>query len=286
MDKTPNPAAIASWQIQTAKARFSEVFRLARTEGPQRITRQGKEGVVMISEEQYERLTVKSRRPKSLVQFFRDSPLVGVELDLERDPDTGREVDLWVDLWAELWAIAMSGFLLDTNCVSELIRPEPEPCVLDWIDAADEATLYLSVLTLGEIRKGVAGLAQGRRRTRLETWLEVDLRARFSGRIVPVDAGVADRWGRLAADAKRQGKALPVIDGLLAATALHLNLTVVSRNARDFVAAHVPVLNPWEAWNFSAALLGMLNSCASNVTVVNIDNGFGAGYAASLMNRL
>jgi len=87
-------ATAASWQIQTAKARFSEVFRLARTEGPQRITRQGKEGVVMISEEQYERLTVKSRRPKSLVQFFRDSPLVGVELDLERDRDTGRDVDL------------------------------------------------------------------------------------------------------------------------------------------------------------------------------------------------
>src|ERR1700728_5285456 len=73
------------WQVQTAKARFSEVFRLARTAGPQRITRQGKEGVVMISEEQYERLTAKSHQPKSLVQFFRESPLVGVELNLERD---------------------------------------------------------------------------------------------------------------------------------------------------------------------------------------------------------
>jgi antitoxin Phd len=92
MEKTPNP--LAAWQLQTAKARFSEVFRLARTEGPQRITRQGKEGVVMISEEQYERLTTKSRRPKSLVQFFRDSPLVGVELDLERDRDTGRDLEL------------------------------------------------------------------------------------------------------------------------------------------------------------------------------------------------
>jgi len=141
----------------------------------------------------------------------------------------------------------MSGYLLDTNCVSELVRPEPEPSVIRWIEETDEATLYLSVLTLSEIRKGVAGLAQGRRRTRLETWLEVDLRARFSGRIVPIDAGIADRFGWLAAEAKRQGKALPVIDGLLAATALHLNLTVVSRNARDFVATHMPVLNPWEA---------------------------------------
>jgi antitoxin Phd len=83
-----------SWQVQTAKARFSEVFRRARTEGPQRITRQGKEGVVMVAEEQYDRLVGKSHQPKNLVQFFRQSPLVGVELDLERDRDPGRDVDL------------------------------------------------------------------------------------------------------------------------------------------------------------------------------------------------
>jgi prevent-host-death family protein len=93
---TLNPALIArhDWQIQTAKAKFSEVFRLARTEGPQRITRQGKEGVVMISDEQYDRLMVKSHQPKSIAQFFRESPLVGVQLDLERDKDTGRDIDL------------------------------------------------------------------------------------------------------------------------------------------------------------------------------------------------
>ena len=82
------------WQLQTAKAKFSEVFRLARSEGPQRITRQGKEGVVMISDEQYDRLVVKSRQPKSIVQFFRESPLVGVDLDLERDRDKGRDIEL------------------------------------------------------------------------------------------------------------------------------------------------------------------------------------------------
>jgi antitoxin Phd len=85
---------VQTWQVQTAKARFSEVFRLARTEGPQHITRQGKEGVVMISDEQYDRLIAKSRQPKSIVQFFRESPLVGVELDLERDKDTGRDIEL------------------------------------------------------------------------------------------------------------------------------------------------------------------------------------------------
>ena len=140
----------------------------------------------------------------------------------------------------------MSGFLLDTNCVSELVRVKPEPRVLEWMDAAEESLLYLSVLTLGEIRKGLAALPQSRRRTRLEAWLEVDLRGRFSGRILPVDAAVADRWGLLAAQARRNGAPLPIVDGLLAATALHYNLTMVSRNVCDFAAARVTVLNPWE----------------------------------------
>ena len=140
----------------------------------------------------------------------------------------------------------MSGFLLDTNCISELVRVKPEPRVLEWMEAADEEMLYLSVLTLGEIRKGIAGIPQGKRRARLEAWLAVELQGRFSGRILPVDAGVADRWGRLAAEARRKGKALAVVDGLLAATALHYNLTVVSRNAGDFAIAQVAVLNPWK----------------------------------------
>jgi predicted nucleic acid-binding protein len=139
----------------------------------------------------------------------------------------------------------MSGFLLDTNLVSELIRVKPERRLLEWIEAADEGLLYLSVLTLGEIRKGVAGLAQGKRRTRLETWLEVDLQTRFSGRVLPIDVAVANRWGLLAAQAKTKGVSLPVIDGLLAATAIHYDLTVVSRNTSDFVSVQVPVVNPW-----------------------------------------
>jgi antitoxin Phd len=94
MSSTSSKKAQVEWQVQTAKAKFSEVFRLARTEGPQRITRQGKEGVVMISEEQYDRLTAKSRQPKSIVQFFRESPLMGADLDLERDQDPGRDLEL------------------------------------------------------------------------------------------------------------------------------------------------------------------------------------------------
>ena len=141
----------------------------------------------------------------------------------------------------------MSGYLLDTNCISEFVRIQPEPAVVAWMEAADETLLYLSVLTLGEIRKGLAGLPQSKRRTHLETWLETELRVRFAGRILPIDAGVADRWGSLAARAKSEEKALATVDGLLAATALHHNLTVVSRNVNNFKNTHVPVLNPWKA---------------------------------------
>src|SRR6266849_2167661 len=118
---------------------------------------------------------------------------------------------------------------------------------MSWMHAAEETLLYLSVLTLGEIRKGLAGLPQGKRQTHLETWLEIELRARFAGGILPIDVPIADRWGLLAAAAKREGKTLSTIDGLLAATAIHNNLTVVSRNVSDFVDTRVQVLNPWKA---------------------------------------
>ncbi len=139
----------------------------------------------------------------------------------------------------------MTGFLLDTNCISEVVRLKPDPHVMAWIEAAEEGLLYLSVLTLGEIRKGLAALPQGKRRSRLETWLEVELQARFSGRILSIDAAVADRWGLLAA-AKIKGKPLSAIDGLLAATAIHHNLTIVSRNVGAFTNTQAPVVNPWE----------------------------------------
>lgn len=139
----------------------------------------------------------------------------------------------------------MSGFLVDTNCISEVVRFKPEPRVMAWMEAADESLLHLSVLTMGEIRKGLAALPQSKRRSQLETWLELELRTRFSGRILPIDAAVADRWGLLAANAKRSGKVLSSIDGLLAATAIQHDLTIVSRNVSDFVSTEVPIVNPW-----------------------------------------
>jgi predicted nucleic acid-binding protein len=143
----------------------------------------------------------------------------------------------------------MSGFLLDTNVISELIKPRPEPNVTTWVDATDESLLYLSVLTLGEIRRGIATLpkAQARRRTRLDAWLETDLKTRFSGRLLPVDDGVAHRWGLLSALAKQTGVSLGAIDGLLAATAIDHDLTLVTRDVGGMPALGVNVFNPWEA---------------------------------------
>jgi len=96
----------------------------------------------------------------------------------------------------------VSGFLLDTNIISELVKPRPEPSVTAWIEGTDESLLYLSVLTLGEIRRGIAALPQSRRRAALEAWLDKDLRARFEDRILVIDHEVADRWGLLSATAR------------------------------------------------------------------------------------
>jgi predicted nucleic acid-binding protein len=139
----------------------------------------------------------------------------------------------------------MSGFLLDTNVLSELIKPKPDAKVVQWIEGTNESTLFLSVLTLGEIRNGIARLPSGARRGRLESWLRVDLRGRFQDRILPINEAIADRWGAISAVAAAQGKPLPVIDGLLAATALHHDLMVVTRNGSDAAATGVAILNPW-----------------------------------------
>jgi len=126
-----------------------------------------------------------------------------------------------------------------------LIAPKPDDNVVRWVEQTDESILFLSVLTLGEIRQGVERLPSGRRRGRLESWLQVDLPSRFQGRILPINEAVTDRWGRVSARAAAKGKPAPVIDGLLAATALHHNLTLVTRNSSDVAGTGVPTLNPW-----------------------------------------
>ena len=135
-------------------------------------------------------------------------------------------------------------YLIGTNVLSELRKRQPDAQVVRWMAERPATTLYLSVLTLGELRKGVEGLMQEARKRRLLDWLEVELPAYFAGRIVSVDAAVADRWGRLLSQARRP---LPAIDSLLAATALAHGLTLVTRNLKDFQYPDLQVLDPWVA---------------------------------------
>ena len=134
-------------------------------------------------------------------------------------------------------------YLLDTNVVSELARPKPDPDVLAWFDRTPDNVLHLSVLSLGEIRKGVENLDASPRREKLRVWLEQELTDWFGDRLLPVDRGVADRWGIMLSLA---GRPAPTIDSLLAATALHHNLRMVTRNVDDFRFAGLEVVNPWK----------------------------------------
>jgi hypothetical protein len=133
-------------------------------------------------------------------------------------------------------------YLLDTNIVSETVRRNPNKAVIAWLDQLPGEALYVSVLTLGEIRKGIEGLTDKKRREKLRLWLEHELPAWFEGRVLPVDLAVADRWGRLLAEV---GRPVPTIDSLLAATALYHELRLVTRNSGDFEYPGLEVINPF-----------------------------------------
>lgn len=133
-------------------------------------------------------------------------------------------------------------YLLDTNVISELVRPKPAKAVLAWFENIPSEALHISVLTLGEIRKGVEQMPDSARREKLRLWLEHELADWFGARILPVDIPVADRWGRLIAQI---GRPVPSIDSLLAATALHHELRLVTRNQKDFDYPGLEVVNPW-----------------------------------------
>ena len=141
----------------------------------------------------------------------------------------------------------MSGFLLDTNVPSELSRLRPDAAVTAWLDAQDDKGLFLSVVTLGEIRKGFTTQRDAKRRAFLENWLEQDLLPWFAGRILPVTQAIANRWGVLDGEAQLRGTPLNTADGMIAATALEHQLTVVTRNAKDFAKMGVTLFNPWES---------------------------------------
>ena len=136
-------------------------------------------------------------------------------------------------------------YLLDTNVLSELVRREPAPRVVSWVAGQSPLDLAISALTLGELAKGVGTIAPGRHRDALQRWVAREVPRQFTGRLLDVDARVATRWGELAASATREGRPLPVIDGLLLATAAVHDLVLVTRNERDCAGRGVAIHNPW-----------------------------------------
>jgi predicted nucleic acid-binding protein len=136
-------------------------------------------------------------------------------------------------------------YLLDTNVISEWVKPAPDQGVVAWLAAADEDSLYLSVLAFAEIRLGIELLPHGRRRTRLTGWLDRDLGERFEGRIIGIDRTVAEAWANLVVRGRMRGKRPPILDAFLAATALVHGMTLVTRDVGDVDGLDVAILNPW-----------------------------------------
>jgi len=136
-------------------------------------------------------------------------------------------------------------YLLDTCLISELIKKTPEPSILSWISSMEEHHLYISVLTLGEIQKGISRLVSSKRKHSLQSWLNEDLRNRFENRVLEITPEIALVWGEIQGKAENEGAPLPVIDALLAATALIHEMTIVTRNQKDMRRSGVKILNPW-----------------------------------------
>jgi len=137
-------------------------------------------------------------------------------------------------------------FLLDTCLISELVKKKPNAAVLKWLDERDEHSLFLSALTLGELQKGISRLSTGVRKDDLQAWIEHDLIERFEGRILDLDLETALIWGKLQGEAELKGGKLPVMDSLIAATAIAHGLLVVTRNVKDIERCRARVFNPWD----------------------------------------
>ena len=138
-------------------------------------------------------------------------------------------------------------WLLDTCVVSEIVRPKPAASLIDWLKERDEGTLFLSVLTISELERGISRLAISAKRSALEQWVRSELVERFGTRLLAVSADVAARWGTMAGLSDARGQPLPVIDALIAATSLVNECVVVTRNTVDFERCGARCINPWRA---------------------------------------
>jgi predicted nucleic acid-binding protein len=136
-------------------------------------------------------------------------------------------------------------YLLDTCVISELVKKRPSSKVTQWLEQQEELSLFLSAISFGELHKGIGRLQAGRKQRELHEWVEGHLGRRFTGRILDIDREVAVRWGEISAAAEGAGRTVPVLDGLLAATALISGLTFVTRNTDHVQATGVPLFNPW-----------------------------------------
>jgi predicted nucleic acid-binding protein len=136
-------------------------------------------------------------------------------------------------------------FLLDTNVISEWVKPKPHAGVIRWLAEADEDRVFISVISIAEVRRGLERMAKGQRRDRIADWLWEDLPMRFEGRILPVDLAVAQEWGVIVEKAGRRGNSIGVMDGFLAATAQTRELTLVTRNTKDFRDLGLALFDPW-----------------------------------------
>ena len=137
-------------------------------------------------------------------------------------------------------------YLLDTCVVSELIAKEPDAKVIHWVDSFDDERAFLSVITIGEVKRGIEKLPPSQRKSEILAWFENSLLPRFDGRIIPIGIAVMLTWGELVARLEQQGRVLPAIDSLIAAIALNGGLTLVTRNTKDFVDTGVTLFNPWK----------------------------------------
>ena len=141
----------------------------------------------------------------------------------------------------------MTRYLVDTNIPSELTNSVPDPRVRAFLIRVAKQDVCASVVTIGEICKGIAALPESKKRRELRAWLDLVMRPWFAGRLLPVSEEIAERWGTMSGEYRVRGRQIAMADGLIAATALEHDLTLVTRNVKDFEGLGATILNPWDA---------------------------------------